>query len=953
MAAGVPEHVVEALVKSYGKECGVAGLALVGADRLADGRAKDTVLSTDALQFVADVQAKSLELSPSLASLLVARKEKDEQAAAAAAANASTAYSDRADTAEIRADDNWKAEISASSSEGTRVRVRCDPMDTDAINAALHSSAIVCEVDLDSASTGHLSSTVTAISTLAQFSSQKEAAGGRLSIAVKAIAQLDYHFLAGGSPLPAHVVQLALAAYHCHDKAGTPSLPLSVTFSKLQSKEEAEYCNALLGLIETLLHLKGPIPCLLEVDNLRGAFEVDEMVHALKSRIIGVGVNARAFLANVSYHNRTDSTHYADPVSAELRLSLISGLLNRVAATSSKRDVPCYGVESLEQNDSEDSQKALGSLLASLSACNIAGVTLSSTALLDTAANGASGEAPAMDPSTTAVFARLIDAPTFTRDEFEWEIVLATQFLASYILGKGTVRVTDKSLGREQVLVTSAIERIRWELWSLLHNGGSITLPDGRAVTVDEHVYEQAVERGIQKMEAEVDCWVPFNVESKISYDMAVLVLNALVTASVEDAPASLDSVVAKYCLQPFQNDPMTIEVIERSKEFPWLHKTNVIAGAKVLFSTNDDFAGHDNLVKTDFPIFKPKNFGAQGQVYDGWETRRHNMYPPDYCIVQLARPATIAGANFDTAHFFGNHAVGASVEGLVITQKNNRRNFEWRTIVPQTHLSGNSRNFAAATGKEVVTLIKVNNYPDGGIARLMLFGDPAEESPKPEIQEEQERTEKLAWIASLPNVAGFSPSFVPPPNSQLDIVPPSKDPPHPDAPLPEVIVSPLVDLAGCDGGVIASSSARYSVPSNMLKNGRGFNMGDGWETARIRCAPGILFDLDGPVKDQFTWTLFELSKPGTVKTIGADTIHNKNNSPIAFTVEVCHRPDLDGKNYFKDDVKWTTIIQPAPLNAHSEHIFQVSTEAPATHALLKIFPCGGLSRLRLFGVPE
>lgn len=391
----------------------------------------------------------------------------------------------------------------------------------------------------------------------------------------------------------------------------------------------------------------------------------------------------------------------------------------------------------------------------------------------------------------------------------------------------------------------------------------------------------------------------------------------------------------------------------KKSVVFPWLHKTNVLAGAKVLFSTNDDFASHDNLVKTDFPMFRPKSFGAQGQVYDGWETRRHNMYPPDYCIIQLARPARILGANFDTAHFLGNHAVGASVEGLVITKKNSRRNFEWRTIVPNTHLSGNSRNFATATGEEVVTIVKVNNYPDGGIARLQLFGDIAEKAPEPEIQEEQQKAEKMAWIASLPALAGFPEAFVPPPNSQLDIVPPSKGPPHPDAPLPQVIVCPLEDLAGCEGDVIASSSARYSVPSNMLKNGRGFNMGDGWETVRIRPAPGLLFSMSGPVTDQFTWTLFQLAKPGTIKTIGVDTLHNKNNAPLAFTVEVCHRPGLDGTNYFNDDVEWKSIIEPAALNPHSEHIFQVSSEVPATHALLKIFPCGGISRLRLFGVPE
>ena len=42
-----------------------------------------------------------------------------------------------------------------------------------------------------------------------------------------------------------------------------------------------------------------------------------------------------------------------------------------------------------------------------------------------------------------------------------------------------------------------------------------------------------------------------------------------------------------------------------------------------VVAASDEFFAAKENLIKADAPVFAPNTYGAKGQVYDGWETRR------------------------------------------------------------------------------------------------------------------------------------------------------------------------------------------------------------------------------------------------------------------------------------------------------------------------------------------
>jgi allantoicase len=102
------------------------------------------------------------------------------------------------------------------------------------------------------------------------------------------------------------------------------------------------------------------------------------------------------------------------------------------------------------------------------------------------------------------------------------------------------------------------------------------------------------------------------------------------------------------------------------------------------------------------------------------------------------------------------------------------------------------------------------------------------------------------------------------------------------------------------------------------------------------------------------------------------DTLHFRNNSPVAFSLEACAAPTLTEQNFYSRDIKWTTLLPATLLAPHTEACFELPQVFAArsfiilalascsallvqaghtqwTHVLLKIYPCGGVSRMRLF----
>jgi allantoicase len=152
--------------------------------------------------------------------------------------------------------------------------------------------------------------------------------------------------------------------------------------------------------------------------------------------------------------------------------------------------------------------------------------------------------------------------------------------------------------------------------------------------------------------------------------------------------------------------------------------------GGAVLAANDEFFAPKDNLVKPGEAVFIEGKYTDVGKWMDGWETRRRREPGYDWCIVRLGLPGIVRGVIVDTAHFRGNFPESCSLDAAVIAgyppvAELASTAIAWREILPQSALAGDAQNrfpVEADTGR--VTHLRLNIYPDGGVARLRVHGE-------------------------------------------------------------------------------------------------------------------------------------------------------------------------------------------------------------------------------------
>ena len=165
-----------------------------------------------------------------------------------------------------------------------------------------------------------------------------------------------------------------------------------------------------------------------------------------------------------------------------------------------------------------------------------------------------------------------------------------------------------------------------------------------------------------------------------------------------------------------------------------------------------------------------------------------------------------------------------------------------------------------------------------------------------------------------------------------------------------------LADLASVrvGGRIIAANDEFFAPARNLLKperaifipgkfTARGKWM-DGWESRRRR-TPG------------HDWCVIRLAARGTIKRVEVDTAHFKGNFPESCSLEVREgsaRP-LAPEKSFLDFSDWRELLPRTKLQAHTRHFYEaeLSEAGAVTHALFRIYPDGGVSRLRLYGSLE
>ena len=314
--------------------------------------------------------------------------------------------------------------------------------------------------------------------------------------------------------------------------------------------------------------------------------------------------------------------------------------------------------------------------------------------------------------------------------------------------------------------------------------------------------------------------------------------------------------------------------------------------GGKTLSCSDDFFAEMENMLKPGRGIFITDKYTDRGKWMDGWESRRKRVAGHDWCIVQLGASGVIHGVDIDTNFFTGNYPPFASIEACFL-ENTEGFDFEketWTEILPKSPLNGGSQNFYEITSREKWTHLKLHIYPDGGVARFKVYGDV-----------------KKDW-----NLAK---------------------------------TEEMLDLAAAVNGgkAILCNDEFFSHKDNINMPNAGVNMGDGWETKRNR------------TPNNRDWLILRLARKGAIHKIVVDTKHFKGNYPDRCSLEGCVLAKDRENRLDTEGVAWTPILTEVKLQADHAHVFEseILTKQAFTHVRLSIFPDGGVSRLRLFGMIE
>jgi len=308
--------------------------------------------------------------------------------------------------------------------------------------------------------------------------------------------------------------------------------------------------------------------------------------------------------------------------------------------------------------------------------------------------------------------------------------------------------------------------------------------------------------------------------------------------------------------------------------------------GTKILAFSDDFFGEVTRMLNDKDPIFIEDKYDNHGKWMDGWESKRRRDGGNDWAIIKLGSAGIISKIEIDTSYFTGNFPPFFSLEGLY-GQTEPDKDSNWETLIDKTNLIGDCRNNFELNLKETLNFIRLQIFPDGGVARIRLFGEV-----------------RYNWKQFNSN---------------------------------EIIELSSLKLGG---SILAYNNAHYGDVSALLSDGRGKTMGDGWETRRRR-EPGndwIIIKLaqkgnierieidtahfKGNYPDRASIQAISIDKNITTK----DLIQNSENWTIIL-----------------DETKLSAD------NIHTYKINSTSKNA-ATHIRLNIYPDGGVSRLRIFG---
>ncbi|MGH6934012.1 MAG: allantoicase [Dongiaceae bacterium] len=316
-----------------------------------------------------------------------------------------------------------------------------------------------------------------------------------------------------------------------------------------------------------------------------------------------------------------------------------------------------------------------------------------------------------------------------------------------------------------------------------------------------------------------------------------------------------------------------------------WVNLADGRLGARAVFASDDFFADKSRMLNPAPAVFIPGKYDDHGKWMDGWESRRKRVAGHDHCIVRLGLPGVIKGADIDTSHFTGNFPPAASIDAC-LSKGDPTKATRWTGILPAMGLSGNSHHLQAINSDRTWSHVRLNIFPDGGVARLRIFGQVVRN-----------------WSVT-------------------------------DRKKP-------IDLAAVVNGgrLVGCSDQHYGSPLNILYPGIGATMGDGWETHRRR-EPGnewAIFALGhrGRIRRiEVDTTHFKGNYPDRCSILAAVVSGGTDQSIVTqamFWATLLPEQKLE-------------------MNRLHVFENQIAELGPVSHVRFNNIPDGGVNRLRLFG---
>lgn len=299
-----------------------------------------------------------------------------------------------------------------------------------------------------------------------------------------------------------------------------------------------------------------------------------------------------------------------------------------------------------------------------------------------------------------------------------------------------------------------------------------------------------------------------------------------------------------------------------------WINLASERLGAEVIFATDEFFAPKERLIQDREPVFLPDKYDDHGKWMDGWESRRKRTSGHDFCELRLGMAGVIRAVDIDTQFFTGNYPPEASLDACHC-DGDPGDGADWVELLPRTPLNGDAHNVFKIGSEETWTHLRLHIYPDGGVARLRVYGE-----------------------VRCKSLLGDGP---------VDLV-----------------------AMGNGGRALDCSDEHYGCMQNLLLPGPGRNMGDGWETRRRR-GPGhdwVILKLGLPGRIQQAEIDTAFFKGNYPDRVSIEALHLDNEddefdfSHAEWQLLLPEQPlAMDRKHVFEDELNALGVITHVRVN--------------------------------------